>query len=94
MPELPEVETVKEKLKPRLLNKKIMSVDVYWPNTIVDIPIIDFQNNLINQTFIDVKRRGKWLIFELNDYYLLVHLRMEGNSSLRIWMKKRINMNI
>ncbi|MFA5407346.1 MAG: DNA-formamidopyrimidine glycosylase [Bacilli bacterium] len=78
MPELPEVETVKEKLKPRLINKKIVSVQVFWPNTVVDIPIVDFENNLKDQIFIDVKRRGKWLVFELTNYYLLVHLRMEG----------------
>ena len=78
MPELPEVETVKEKLKPRLINQKIVKVDVYWPNIVVDIPVIEFQDKLANQKFVDIKRRGKWLIFELNDYYLLVHLRMEG----------------
>ena len=26
----------------------------------------------------DIKRRGKWLMFDLGDYYLLSHLRMEG----------------
>lgn len=78
MPELPEVETVKNKLKTRLLSKKILSVDVFWPNTIVDIPVMEFKTKLIDETFIDIKRRGKWLIFELSNYYLLVHLRMEG----------------
>lgn len=78
MPELPEVETVKEKLKPRILNKKIVGVDVYWNNTIVDIPVDEFKSNLKDQIFIDIKRRGKWLVFELSNYYLLVHLRMEG----------------
>ena len=78
MPELPEVETVKEKLKPRLINKKIVGVDVYWNNTIVDIPVETFKSNLKDQIFIDIKRRGKWLVFELSNYYLLVHLRMEG----------------
>lgn len=78
MPELPEVETFKEKLKAKLINKKIVAAEVYWSNTIVDISTIDFKNNLVNQVFIDIKRRGKWLVFELSDYYLLVHLRMEG----------------
>ena len=78
MPELPEVETVKEKLKPRLINRKIVDVSVYWPNVIANMPVVDFENNLKNQVFIDIKRRGKWLVFELTDYHLLVHLRMEG----------------
>jgi formamidopyrimidine-DNA glycosylase len=78
MPELPEVETVKEKLKPRLINKKIVDVAVRWNNTIVDIEPEEFQNKLKNQVFLDIRRRGKWLVFELSNYYLLVHLRMEG----------------
>lgn len=43
----------------------------------------DFSNNLIGNEFIDIKRRGKWLIFELHDYYLLSHLRMEGKFFLK-----------
>ena len=31
-----------------------------------------------NQTINDITRKGKWLIFDLNDYVLLSHLRMEG----------------
>ena len=32
MPELPEVETVKESLKIKLLNKKIKSMNIYYEN--------------------------------------------------------------
>ena len=34
MPELPEVETVKNKLKKELLNRTIVSVDIKYPNII------------------------------------------------------------
>jgi formamidopyrimidine-DNA glycosylase len=78
MPELPEVETVKEKLKPRLLNKKINMVTAYWPNILANKTVIEFENDIKNQYILDIKRRGKWLIFELTSNYLLVHLRMEG----------------
>ena len=78
MPELPEVETVKNQLKNRLIGKSIKEVKINY-NDIIEYPSIDnFKKNIINQEFIDIKRRGKWLIFELNDYYLLSHLRMEG----------------
>ena len=33
---------------------------------------------LIGREFVDIDRIGKWLMFDLNDYYLLSHLRMEG----------------
>ena len=78
MPELPEVETVKNSLKERLLNKKIMSVSIYHDN-IIEYPSVDeFKKNIKNQTINDMDRYGKWLIFILDDYYLLSHLRMEG----------------
>ena len=77
MPELPEVETVKNTLKRQVVGKKIISVDVLY--NMIDKPDIDTFKKLVkNQTIIDIKRRGKILMFELNDYYLLSHLRMEG----------------
>ena len=45
MPELPEVETVKEKLKPRLINRQILDVEVRWNNIVVDINIDDLKLN-------------------------------------------------
>ncbi|MDD3048731.1 MAG: DNA-formamidopyrimidine glycosylase [Bacilli bacterium] len=83
MPELPEVENVKQQLKKRLLNKTITDIDVLWAN-IIEAPSVSlFKQNIINQTIIDIKRRGKWLILELNNYYLLIHLRMEGKFSFK-----------
>lgn len=83
MPELPEVETVKESLRRRVLNKTINSVDVYWDKTISGISVKDFKRALKNQTIREIKRRGKWLIFLLDDYALLSHLRMEGKYFLK-----------
>lgn len=78
MPEMPEVETVKEALKKKLINKKITKVDIFY-NNIIEYPNIDlFKKKIKKETIIDITRRGKWLIFHLNDFYLLSHLRMEG----------------
>lgn len=83
MPELPEVETVKETLKLQVLNKKIKNVKVLYSN-IIEYPASDiFIKELIGQTINDIKRRGKWLLFELDNYYLLSHLRMEGKYNIR-----------
>lgn len=78
MPELPEVETVKESLKLRLVGKKINNVRVYWDNIIAYPKKEDFIKNIIDQNINDIKRRGKFLVFDLDDYNLLSHLRMEG----------------
>lgn len=83
MPELPEVETVRRTLLKKILNKKIKKIEIFYPNIIVEPSIEEFKKILINQTIIDIKRKGKWLIFELNDYYLLSHLRMEGKYILK-----------
>lgn len=78
MPELPEVETVKETLKRVIIGKKIKDVIINY-NNIIEYPTSDlFKKQIINETINDIKRRGKWLLFELDNYYLLSHLRMEG----------------
>ncbi len=82
MPEIAEVETVRRTLKKQILNKKIKKVQIFYPK-MIESNVADFEKNLINNEFIDIKRRGKWLIFELHDFYLLSHLRMEGKYFLK-----------
>ena len=83
MPELPEVETVKNKLKEKLLNKRILNVKVLYDNIIEYPSVNEFKKEIKNQKINDITRRGKWLIFSLDDYYLLSHLRMEGKYVFR-----------
>jgi len=83
MPELPEVETVKETLKKEVLNKIITDVKIYYENIIEYPTSKEFKEKIINQKINDIKRRGKWLMFELDDYFLLSHLRMEGRYFIR-----------
>lgn len=77
MPELPEVETVRQTLRNLILNRKIESIDVFW-DRIVDGDVTEFKENVIHQTIIDVKRKGKYLIFILDHGAFISHLRMEG----------------
>ena len=78
MPELAEVETVKENLKPLIIGRKIIKAEVKWPNIIASSSANDFIDNIVNQTILDIKRHGKWLIIALDDFNWLIHLRMEG----------------
>ena len=59
MPELPEVETVKNSLKNHLLNKTISHVDVLY-NRMIKTPIEEFKSVLQNVTILDIKRKGKY----------------------------------
>lgn len=83
MPELPEVETVKNTLKKLILSKKIILANVYWNNIIAFPEVSEFKKLIENQTINDILRRGKWLMFELDDYFLLSHLRMEGKYNVK-----------
>lgn len=83
MPELPEVETIKRTLETLVLGKKIDSVSVFWPKMVKHPDdIIQFKDALKGQSFIEMDRRGKFLIFYTEDYALVSHLRMEGKYGL------------
>ncbi|MDD3392351.1 MAG: DNA-formamidopyrimidine glycosylase [Bacilli bacterium] len=83
MPELPEVETVKETLKRQVLGKIIKEAKIYYPNVIASPSVEEFKKQIIGQKINNILRRGKWLMFELDNYYLLSHLRMEGKYFIR-----------
>ena len=83
MPELPEVETVKNVLLTTICNTKIEDIDVYYDNIIQNVSIEDFKKSLIGETLKDIKRRGKFLIFIFKNHSLLVHLRMEGKFYIK-----------
>ncbi len=83
MPELPEVETVKETLKKEVLKRVIEDVIVYYDGIIAYPSKEEFIKQIKNQKINDIKRKGKFLMFELDDYYLLSHLRMEGRYYIR-----------
>jgi len=79
VPELPEVETVKRTLSELIINETIDHVNVTWPKMIkYPDDVKQFVHLLEGQTFRSISRRGKFLIFYLDDYALVSHLRMEG----------------
>jgi formamidopyrimidine-DNA glycosylase len=78
MPELPEVESVRQSLAAVVLNDTIEEVEVYLPKMVKTHATTDFKNTLKNQTIEAVHRRGKHLIVELSNHLLMIHLRMEG----------------
>jgi len=83
MPELPEVETIARKLKPDLVGKTILSADLFWPRTLAMPSPRKFKQLIQGQKILDVSRRAKYLILQLSDFNLLIHLRMSGDLSIR-----------
>jgi formamidopyrimidine-DNA glycosylase len=78
MPELPEVETVRLDLKTVLVGKVFKEIVVINFKNIFPSSLI-FKKRLLNKKIVDIKRRGKLLIIELdNNSYFLIHLKMTG----------------
>ena len=77
MPELPEVETVRRGLEKLILGKKISNIDIRYPK-MIKTDLDEFQNEMPGQVIQSMGRRGKYLLFYLDDKVLISHLRMEG----------------
>lgn len=83
MPELPEVETVKNGLKKLLPGKVFKSVLFDYPKGFPNTKP-DLDNFLISSKVVDVRRRAKVLIIDLSsDYSLVIHLKMTGQMVYR-----------
>ena len=94
MPELPEVETVRKVLVSQLKGRKITNISSDY-HEMVEQDFNCFYNNLLNEEFLDIKRMGKYLIFQMTNNYLIAHLRMEGKFfyvKTNSMMNKHIHM--
>lgn len=79
MPELPEVETVRRTLQPKLTGLKFTDVQILLPKVIRIPNHEEFKENITGKKIIKLGRRGKYLLINLSGgYTLLVHLRMTG----------------
>ena len=86
MPELPEVETIARVLRDgsgdyqtSIIGCQIIGVRLLWERTLADPQPKQFIKQLAGQTIQSLSRRGKFLVFSLTDYCLLIHLRMSGD---------------
>jgi formamidopyrimidine-DNA glycosylase len=80
VPELPEVETIRARLAPRLEGRRLERVEIVDPRLTRPEPPEAVAALLEGELIIQVGRRGKYLVFEFESgRHLLVHLRMTGN---------------
>ena len=83
MPEMPEVETVKNELMPHVLGHKVTDVTLFWERMVQNPSVEDFRSRLIGQEITGLDRRGKYLFIELSSgEVLVIHLRMSGSLLL------------
>ena len=83
MPELPEVETIARTIEAQILGRTIISADVRWARTLATPSVKKFKEQIKGQKIVGVTRRAKYLILLLENYNLLIHLRMSGDLTVR-----------
>jgi len=85
MPELPEVETIARFLregrddKPSLHDFKIEKATILWERSLAFPKPDEFLRNISGQRIRSISRRGKFIRFELQSFFFLIHLRMSGD---------------
>ena len=93
MPELPEVEVIRQSLDKKIKRKKVKKVIVRNKNLRFKIPD-GFSRYLENKKILRVDRFSKYLIFHLsNKSYCLLHLGMSGTIHLLYQNKKNFITN-
>jgi formamidopyrimidine-DNA glycosylase len=85
MPELPEVQTIVNDLNEAdLIGVRIRGARVLWSRTVAEPSPKLFCNRMKGRKFSAIRRRGKYLVFETdNEYIMLLHLRMSGRLNLQ-----------
>lgn len=79
MPELPEVETIRRELEPKLLGRRITGCGILRPDIIGHPSPAAFRRGLTGRRITGVARRAKYLIIGLDSgRSLIFHLRLSG----------------
>lgn len=79
MPELPEVETVRRAIGPLIQGKRVISADIRNDKIVAFPDAGPFADHIVGKRFGELRRRGKFLIADMDDgWRLVIHLRMTG----------------
>ncbi len=80
MPELPEVETIKNEIAPYLVGRTIQAVELIWSGIIKEPSVDEFQRRIAGRKVLGLRRRGKYLLLPLSSGETLVlHMKMSGS---------------
>lgn len=83
MPELPEVQTLTDDLKRRIVGQRIKSVLILWPGHLKSHSPKSFKKEIAGAKIKDVTRRAKNVLIHLDkNRVLLIHPKMTGNLLL------------
>jgi formamidopyrimidine-DNA glycosylase len=92
MPELPDLEIIREVLAPALTGQVIADVEVVRPLVIRDLTGQGFAETLLGETFESVQRRGKVLLFHLRSKLTLaVNCKLAGRLQYALPTERRLS---
>jgi formamidopyrimidine-DNA glycosylase len=92
MPELPDLEIVREVLSPRLAGQTVTGVEVVRPLVVRDLTGRGFAEALTGQTLTGVQRRGKILLFPTqSDLTLAINCKLAGRLQHALPAERRLN---
>jgi len=84
MPELPEVETTINYLRPKIVGRTIKEIWTDWPKGIGYISFEELAKKLTDKKITAISRRGKNILLEIDKKITLwIHLKMTGHLLLR-----------
>ncbi|MCL0038529.1 bifunctional DNA-formamidopyrimidine glycosylase/DNA-(apurinic or apyrimidinic site) lyase [Thermodesulfovibrionales bacterium] len=84
MPELPEVETIKNELAPQVKGRCFVGVELFRQKAVHEPSPEAFRQSLIGQEIMTIVRRGKYLLLRLSGgQTLIIHLKMSGMLLLK-----------
>ncbi len=94
MPELPEVEVVKQSLEKYILNKKILKIIVKNKKLRYPVPK-NISKILVNLKIYKVRRISKYVVIEFKgEIFLIIHLGMSGTLHLISYNNNSRNTNL
>ena len=82
MPELPEVQTVVNHIRPTCVGKRLKRIKPVWDKVLQNFGESDMNLLLDRPKVIDVFRRAKFIVIKFKNHIIAIHLRMTGKLDM------------
>jgi formamidopyrimidine-DNA glycosylase len=92
MPELPDLEIIRQVLSPELTGQTIADVKVVRPLVVRDLTLQGFADTLVDQTCVSVQRRAKVLLFPLQSgLTIAINCKLAGRLQYALPTERRLS---
>lgn len=89
MPELPEVETIVNDLRPKLVGRRILRIESDCPKYFRTASLGAFRRCVLGRTIRGVERRAKRILIHLDgDWLIVIHQKISGRLLVGRWRRR------